>query len=337
MRLELFTPDLSNRHEITHTISFQMSYYYNDIGKFTAILPLDEYNAKISKTDSVLYVVELGVAFEVAETQVDIDESQITLNGFTLNNRLERRVIASEASIINVEKDLYKAISDNLRGLPVEIAKEKGLTETISPTSIGADSLISGIKPVLSSAGLGQRAVFDYKNKKIVFEIYKGDDLTEGIHSVAFVQERGTAPGLQVDKDISTYKNVCYCTAQYKDGTKFTAVAGTAEGENRRELIAEFSGDSQGDDESNEDFFRRVQSYAALQLGSHLNRTGFSVNCSADELGNAYNVGDLVWCVSLFLGVKFKARITGAKFTQDNNGQSMNLVIGDPVQTVIMR
>lgn len=337
MKLELFTPDLQNRHEITHAISCQFSDYYNDIGKFTVVLPLDDYNIKIAENDAILYVVERNLAYEVAEVQIDCDSNQITLNGFSLNNRLERRVIATAASVTNVEQDVYNIVTANLRNLPVELAALKGLTETISSTSVSKNTLLSGIKPVLTDSGLGQRARFDYRNRKIIWEIYKGVDRTTGLAAVSFVQERGTAPGLQVDKDVSTYKNVCYCAAKYKDETEFMAIAGTVEGEERRELYADFSGDSQGDNESNDDFYRRVQNYAALQLGSHLNRLGFSVDGDTEEFGTAYNLGDMVWCVSLQLGLKFKARITGVKYTQDVNSQSIKLVVGDPVLTVVMR
>lgn len=49
MRIEIFEPDLSNRHEITHAISVQFSVKYNDVGKFTIVLPMDAYNISIAK------------------------------------------------------------------------------------------------------------------------------------------------------------------------------------------------------------------------------------------------------------------------------------------------
>ena len=300
MRLELFSHDLSNRHEITHAISSEFSDYYNDVGKFTVVLPMDDYNIGIVELDAVLYIVERRLAYTVEEIQFDCDNSEITLNGYSLNNKLNRRVIAETASIANVETDVY-----------------------------------SVIQPILTDAEIGNRMVLDYRAKTETFELYKGVDRTEGLDAVLFVQERGTAPGLVVDKDISEYKIVCYCEAQYKDGTKFVVQAGTARDEERRELWARFSGDSQQDGETNAAFQTRVKQYAALQLGSHLNRNGFDIDADGDELGTAYNVGDLVWCVSLRLGVKYKARITAAKYSQDANGSSVKLVIGDPILTVL--
>ena len=335
MRLELFTPDLSNRHEITHAISCEFSYYYNDIGKFTVVLPMDDYNLSIAQQNSILYIVERSLAYEVVEVVVDCDNNEITLNGYSLNNRLERRVVASAATIVNVESDVYKAVSANLRGLAIKLADKKGLTETIDATGIYGDSLLSAIQPVLSDAGLGQRAKFDYRTKSITWEIYKGKDRTVGLDSVSFVQERGTAPGLIVDKDQSIFKNVCYCTAKRRDETEFVVQAGQADGNERRELWAEFSGDGQGENESNAAFETRVRNYAALQLGSHRDRIGFETDIIGDELGTAYDVGDLVWCASLRLGLKYKARITGASFAQDANSQSVKITIGEPTLTVL--
>lgn len=336
MKLELFTPDLSNRHEITHAISSEFSDYYNGVGKFTVVLPMDDYNIGIAAVNSILYIVDRKLAYEVQEVQHDCDNNEITLNGYSLNKRLDRRVVAEKATISNVETDAYSIVTANLRGLPIRMAASKGLTETVESTEIYGDELLSALKPVLTDAELGNRAVLDYKAKTITWEIYKGVDRTAGLDAVMFVQERGTAPGLVVDRDVTEFKNVCYCEAQYKNAKdKFVVQAGTADGEERREMFATFSGDAQQDSESNADFEKRVKQYAALQLGSHLDRTGFDIDADADEIGTAYNVGDLVWCVSLRLGVKFKARITAAKFSQDVNGQSAKLVIGDPILTVL--
>lgn len=337
MRLEVFTPDLSNRHEITNAISVQFSDLYNGIGKFSIVLPMDDYNISLAENGALVYMVDRKLAYIVEEVTQSFDENQITLNGYSLNNLLERRVVSAEAKVVNVEADVYNVVKGNLRDLPVLIAEAKGLTETVEESSLFGESLLTAIMPVLTDAGLGQRAVFDYKAKTVTWEVYKGADRTEGLKRVAFEQERGTAPGLIIDQDESAYKNVCYCQAQYKDGTQFVVTAGAVEGGDRREMWATFSGDAQQDGESNSAFQSRVKQYAALQLGNYPDRLGFSMAADGSELGAAYNVGDLVWCVSLRRNLKFKARITEADFTQDVNGQSVSIVVGDPMLTVNMR
>lgn len=336
MRIEIFSPDLSNRHEVSHAISVQFSEIYNGVGKITVVLPMDDYNISISKKGSILYIVDQKLAYEVAEVLSDTDGNTVTMHGFSLNNRLNRRVVASEKKIVNVEQDVYNLVEENLRGLAIELSPLKGLEDEIAETSIFGKTVLDAVIPVLSEVGLGNRAVFDYRSKTITWEIFKGEDLTSGIHAVNFVQERGTAPGLVIDQDESKYKNVCYCKAKYKDGTEFVVSAGTETGNNRREMLTNFLGDGQKEQESNSAFESRVKQYAALQLGSHRDRLGFNVNADGTELGKAYNVGDLVWCVSMRHGLKFKTRITEAIYTHDINGQSIRLVVGDPILTVNM-
>lgn len=109
MRLELFSPDLSNRHEITHAISSEFSDYYNDVGKFTVVLPMDDYNIGIVELDAVLYIVERRLAYTVEEIQFDCDNSEITLNGYSLNNKLNRRVIR-QLPALPTWKRMYTAL-----------------------------------------------------------------------------------------------------------------------------------------------------------------------------------------------------------------------------------
>lgn len=336
MRIEIFSPDLSNRHEVSHATSVQFSDIYNGVGKITVVLPMDDYNISISEKGSILYIVDKKLAYEVAEVLSDVDSNAITMNGFSLNNRLNRRVVATDKKVVNVEQDVYNLVKENLRGLAVELSPIKGLEDSISETSIFGKTVLDAVIPVLSEVGLGNRALFDYRSKKITWEIFKGKDLTSGLHAVNFVSERGTAPCLVIDQDESTYKNVCYCKAKYKDGTEFIVTAGTETGNNRREMLTNFLGEGQKEQESNSAFESRVKQYAALQLGSHRDRLGFNVNADGTELGKAYNVGDLVWCVSMRHGLKFKMRITEAIYTHDINGQSIRLVVGDPILTVNM-
>ena len=44
MSLEIYTKGYSNRKEIAHAISVQMTWYYNAIGKLTIVADADDYN-----------------------------------------------------------------------------------------------------------------------------------------------------------------------------------------------------------------------------------------------------------------------------------------------------
>ncbi|MEG2652214.1 MAG: hypothetical protein RSA17_01450 [Ruthenibacterium sp.] len=335
MRLFIFAPGLANRHEIAHAISIQAEDFYNGVGKCTLVLPLDSHNAALARKNSVLYIADKKLSYDIDEVLTDVDQRAITLNGRAICNRLNRRGVIAPAVITQVEAGVYAAVQANLRGLEVSLLAAAGLSGTVNATTLYGGNLLTAIMPLLDSVGFGQRAVLDYTAKVVTWGIYKGVDRTAGMHRVVFSEERGTAPGLVIDDDISAYKNVCYCSAKYASGAEFVACAGAAEGDARREMWADYSGDAQAETESNAAFFARVAQYAALQLYGTKDRCGFTVNIDGTELGKAYNVGDFVCCVSLRSGVQFNARITSANFSQDVNGQSTKLTLGDPTLTIL--
>lgn len=56
MSIEVYTPDLTNRHEITHAVSVSFSAKYNGIGKMTIVLPIDSYNISLAEQGGIVYV-----------------------------------------------------------------------------------------------------------------------------------------------------------------------------------------------------------------------------------------------------------------------------------------
>lgn len=336
MNVYIYEPDFSNRKLLDNIISAQFEFKYNGIGKFTVVLPEEDYNIALAKLNSIVYVKDYRFAYTVCEVEIDCDSRRITLNGYSANWLLNRRAVYEGRSVVNVESDVYSAVTANLRGLGISCAAAKGLSAVIDPTGIYGDELLDGVQKVLHLAGYGNRMNFDPATNALEWEIYDGEDKTAGIHSVAFVQERGNAPGLIIDKDQSTYKNVCYCEYSYGDeeATHILSV-GTTTGGERREMFAVFSGDAQGETESNAAFEIRVKQYAALQLANNRDRIGFDVGGDPSQYGTKYKLGDLVWCMSLKYQTKFTARITGVTLVQDTNGSRMSLVIGDPILTVM--
>lgn len=268
MNVYIYAPDFSSRKRLDNIISAQFESKYNGIGKFSVVLPEEDYNIALAKLNSIVYVKDYKFAYIVCEVVIDCDSRRITLNGYSANSLLNRRAVYEGRTVANVESDVYSAVTANLRGLGISCAASKGLSAVIDPTGIYGDELLDGVQKVLHLAGYGNRMNFDPSAKALEWEIYSGEDKTSGIHSVAFVQERGSAPGLVIDKDQSTYKNVCYCEYSYgAEETTHVLSVGTTAGAERREMFAVFSGDPQGENESNTAFEIRVKQYASLQIG----------------------------------------------------------------------
>ena len=333
MSLELYTPDFSNRYEISHAISVQMSKYYNDVGKLVLVMPVNDYNIEALKNDSVLYDTQKKITYIIKNVKTDTPQNRITANGYTANHRLENRVIAAPKAISNVESGVYSVVNENLRGMSrVATAAPKGLTEETEITLYGG-TILTEIMPVLSSVDLGHDMKWNHRTMEHSFEVYKGADLTTGIHAVVFSDEQGTARDLVINDDVSTFKNVAYVVSKY-DEKEVIEIVGEAAGDDRHEQWFEVTLNKE-EGETEAQFRERMRVHGAMELGKLIRRQSFSVVIDPAELGVLYNIGDLVSCVSQRFGVKFNARISGMKYKKDANGETTEVVLGEPKLTAI--
>lgn len=511
MSFELYIPDFSNRYEISHAISVQMSDYYNDIGKMTLVVPVDAYNIEAIKENGVLYDTLRRTAYIIKNIKTDTPNNRIIANGYTTNWILNSRIIAEKCRIENVERGVYELVVANtgddklylptavcggyvdfaqgklvvtheffdlpisdmnmtLGGAPYEsrpgwdfsddqavsrirevVGKdyngiipgvvgnftdkirantfgdnanimfndtEVGLTQSefkknypdmrlqfyapllnpkeysippiqgvepnvvaLVPTIIGDGAkslknpyeiigrtnvdiggsrtraidrfmtgemqfyeesasidlyggcLLDAIMEVLQSVELGNRMRWDYRLGKHVFEIYKGRDLTSGIHAVVFSDEQGTARDLVINEDGSIFKNVAYVRSEFND-QEVMVVVGDAVGSDRFEQWFDIRLPKE-EEETLEQFRARMKVHGAMELGKLIRRKSFSVVVDPEELGVLYRLGDVVSCVSKRFGVRFNARITGIKYKKDAASQVTEVVLGEPKLTAI--
>lgn len=341
MSLEIYPSDFSTRYELTHAISVQMSVYYNDIGKLTIVAPVNDYNITALKNGNILYDTERSVTYIIVNTKCDTEENRITVNGYTANWLLNKRCIASEYHMTNIETGVYAIVNANLRSMTrISTAAATGLTEATDNIFYGGQ-ILDEIMPFLEEKGLGHKMIWNPSTLSHTFKVYKGSDLTSGIHAIVFSEEQGTAQELVINDDDSTLKNVAYVTGKIKETTstgteevEFVEVVGTATGDTRREVWLE-SSVSQEEDETAAECKARAIAYATMELGQRIRRQSFSVAIDSAELGELYDIGDIVSCVSVRFGVSFNARITGVKYKMDSNSTSTEIILGDPILTAL--
>ena len=334
MSFEVYPADFSTRYELRHAISTIMTIYYNDIGKLVLVAPVNDYNITALKVGNMLYDTDRDVTFYIAASKIETDTNRITANGYTMNWILNKRCIASKYTLTNLENGVYEIINENMRGLErVVTASSEGLDESTN-TILHGGQIFDEVQPFLEEAQLGNKMMWDPDELKHTFKVYKGADLTSGIHAIVFSDEQGTAQDLVINDDDSTLKNFAYVKGSLKDGTEFVETVGTATGDNRREIWFETSV-YQEQDESAADCKARAKAYATMELGKRIHRQSFSVSIDASELGVLYNLGDIVSCVSIRFGVSFNARITGIKYTLDNRKTKTEIILGEPILTAL--
>lgn len=334
MSFEIYPADFSTRYELRHAISMIMTIYYNDIGKLVLVAPVNDYNIAAIKDGNMLYDTERDITFIIVNAKTETSNNRITANGYTANWLLNKRCIVSKYKMGNIEQGAYEIVAQNLRGLTrIDVAEPEGLTEETDTVFYGGQ-LLDEIMPFLEEAQLGNKMIWNPDTMSHTFKIYKGRDLTSGIHAAVFSYEQGTAKDLTINDDDSTLKNFAYITGLLSDDTEFVETVGTADGDDRREVWLDI-GIYQESDESEEECRDRAAAYATMELGKRIRRLSFSVTIDPAELGVLYSLGDLVSCVSTKFGVSFNARIKGIKYSLDNRKSKTEIILGDPVLTAL--
>lgn len=331
--LVAFNPALTGYHEIRAN-SYQTEEWYNDVGKFTLIVPPTDYNIQHLVKGAILYRNKINQAMVVTRVSPDTSQDRITINGYTTNWLLNKRTISSPASISTVESDLYAAVNANLRDLPhVETGSLETLSEAYSAILFGGQ-MLDEFMPILDAVELGQRMRFDTKTRKHIFEIYKGTDLTSGSKAVIFSDEQGTARDLKIEDDESLFKNVIYVLGTLTDGSTIVQMVGTATGADRYEYWHD-SRLKQESDELLSAFQARLEAAGAAEIAKRVRSLGFSVRVDPGEYGVKYRMGDRVRCVSKRFGVQFTAIIQGVKRTIQAQSETVSIVLGEPEITMI--
>lgn len=325
----VYSPDLSERHEISHAESLQMSVFYNGIGKFSLSLPIDDYNLSVVQIDSILYDTAWDTAFIIKARKIETDSNRITANGYTTNWILNRRVAAVKTVIGTIETGVYSAINNNLRGLNITTDSVKGLTSQSDAILYGGQ-LLDGIIEILGTASMGHRMKWIPASKSHVFEVYKGEDKTVGIHAMVFSPERGTASKLVVNDDDSLSANVIYVPGVTTADTQTYRAVGTATGADRTEywLPQDLRQDS---DETAAQFNTRLGAVGQEAAAQLVRRKSFNVEIDPSDYGTVFGLGDIVSCVSTRFGERFSARVTGAKYKMDKNETAVSLTLGEPL------
>ena len=332
----VYNKNLTNFKEINHALSIQMEEHYNAIGKAIITLPIDDYNISAIENGGIIYDTVRDMSFVIRNHKYDTSRTTITINAYACNSLLNKRAIIQKNKITNIETGVRSVINRNLRGLlKIELGELNGFTDTIETILYGGQ-ILDEIMPILETAKIGNRMRWDADRRVHVFELYKGRDLTEGIHSVVFSEEYKTAKDLVIANDDSVFKNVVYVpgTLNNDSETKIVVEVGTASGDERFEkwLNRSFR---QDDEETESQFRKRLKQIGLEEIARLVSRHTFSVSIDTKEYGTTYKLGDVVSCVSQRFGVELKSRIASVKYTLDISGEKINLILGEPILTAL--
>lgn len=193
-------------------ISIQWQKCYDERGEFFITLNETESNLLNYKIGHILHKTDDNTLGYISHVK-NID-GKMEIRGYLDN--LADRVNYDTVNIVNVERDLYRLVNANKRGLEITTAAITGLSEKVTAVETTYQSLGDTFSSICKLSGLGYRQV---KNESIFgyLYLYKGRLNEDGVLS----EEFNNLFIKEYTKDISNFKN-------------YAIVAGEGEGTQRR-------------------------------------------------------------------------------------------------------
>lgn len=309
--------------------------YYGK-GEFQIVCVDNKENIRLLKQGRYIYRKDRDTAMVIRHIKYDTQLNYITINGYTTNDNIARRIIYRTQKIKNIEQGMYDIITNNLRGMPRQtVAALKGFTETFDTQFTGENCLEACVK-LSEQSKIGFKNVFDYKNKQHVFTAYKGRNLaygnTEGNQPKIFSAEFRNLNNMILIDDMSIFKNVAY-VAGFGEGDERTWIEiGNASGLNRYELFVD-ARDIQINEEIEEtieQYKSRLYARGIQMLNEYIRQHTFIGSISPLRFGIDFDIGDIVSCKSDKYDVKIDTRIMRYEIRRENKVVTLNLTLGEP-------
>lgn len=353
---------------IDEVISLEWTNNLNKVGTFTLSVPLTTVNIKALAVDNIITKNTYGESF-IKEACI-ITYRQITVNsqgietlqvqGSSLLNWLSQRVLTQNYNlndtIENIARNLVtnEAISpSNIdRIIPsLELAELKGLnnTTTFFPNS-QYPQLLQSLTSLFTGVYYGMDILMDTKNKKFVFNIYKGIDrtITNNItQPLLFSSEMNNIMSETYTHTKVNFNNVAYVYVQFEskgnsgEEINKTVIVGNEEGLKRFEM-----GVSGGSPTLNGEQFQITEGnyktllpivgeQALAQSEVTHNFTGkLNMNCGLTYKRD-FNVGDTITAINKAWQLNKDLVIVGVTEEYSVQGLQLTLNFGYPLPTIL--
>ncbi|WP_017728479.1 siphovirus ReqiPepy6 Gp37-like family protein [Halalkalibacterium ligniniphilum] len=207
-------------------------------------------------------------------------------------------------------------------------------------------SLLDELEKLSLTSGLGWFMYLDTANKKWVFDVEEGKDLTStntaGNNPVIFSADFDNIKGAQFVNSDLDYKNVAYVAGQGEGAERRVVVVGDAKGLERHELFVDARDieetDENGDPIPVAEIDERLKSRGLTALAERNREKFFESQILTDgpfKYEKDWNLGDVVTTQVKKWGVTLDARITEVREIYQPSGFQLEVVFGHSMPTLI--
>lgn len=368
MELYVFNRDLELQGMLDTFTSLRWVRRYSKSGEFELYCALDFNTLNLLKKENIIFKKDDIEAGYIDTRQLKVGENgqeYLEIKGNFLTNYLDRRINWERLNYSGKTEELMrKLVNDNAinpsninRKIPnLKLGDLKSFTEEIKyQKSFG--NVLEQLENISSTNNLGYRNILDFKNKKVIFEIYKGVDRTINNGNIApciFSRDFENVLEQSYFDSINNYRNTCLIAGagEGKD-RKLTSIE-EGEGLDRYELyvdardLQETKSIEKKDSAGNtiteevpipiEEYYKILlqRGKEKLEECKEIQTFDSRINTNGNNIYKKdYDLGDIVTIVDKKWGLTIDARITEIEEVYEQQGLSINVVFGNNIPTII--
>ncbi|MBE1305660.1 hypothetical protein G4W71_16775 [Clostridium botulinum] len=377
MELYIFNRDLELIGILDTFTSLRWIRRYYKSGEFELHCALNFNTLELLKRDNVVYKkndVEAGY-IETRQLKIGGDgQEYLEVKGKFLTNYLDRRISWDRVNFSGKTEDLmrelvyYNAINPtNLdRKIPNLILGDlKGFNEDIKYTN-SFGNIIEQLENISNTNNLGYRNILDIKNRKILFDVYKGVDRTINNGSIApciFSRDFENILEQEYMDSLNNYKNTTLIAGAGEGSARKITFIENGAGLDRYELYVDArdiqdtetikvtvpdydeEGNVTGEHEEDKEVEIPWERYKPLliQRGKEklseceeIQTFDSKVNTNGNNVYKKdYDLGDIVTVVDKKWGIRIDTRVTEIEEVYEEKGLEVNVVFGNNIPTII--
>lgn len=272
MTLLFFDFEFNLLHAEPKVIKSSSSIYYNGVGSFEAHIPLESEATKIVMDNKYLVVVQNGFSAIVVGKEL---RNELIIYARTCNWLLSKRItpefeaVSGNAGLL-ASGFVSSAFSDVSNFVTGEIA-----TSGVIEYQSGQGTTLDVVTDCLKEDGAGHNLVFDYKNKRWIFNVIKGKE-----NDVIFSEANKNAYDTRLSLDIIDLATCGRYDMESDNGFVSTFLEGDADKKGIYRWEAELSGKNHNE--------------AMVSLKKKTERSETTLCTKDAKFGRDYSLGDVV-------------------------------------------
>lgn len=371
--IRILTPNIDLLAEIDNYSSMFFTRRFHSIGEIELRINrhiLKEIEEKavspnlLVKGNLILVGADINKVFQIKHREIELDENGKATENWLIRGLSLKAVVAQRLTLPPLD-----VAYDNIQGSAEQVMKHYVDMNIVNPIDVNRKieqliispnlnrgpiiswqsrfkNLAEEISLISLNSGLGWNVYLDIQQKKWVFEVIEGKDLTttQDVNPpVIFSPQFDSLKSLRYTDSDLNYKNTAYIAGQGEGIERRVVELGNEVGLNRHEIFIDardVAEEIEDGPRPEEDIINDLSSRGEQQLNELLQEEyleGQILTNSPFKYQHDYDLGDITTIQNKDWGVTMNARITEVKEIYETNGFQLEATFGNNRPTLIQK